>query len=646
MSKRIHASGEAQEPTVRRIEGFGREYIKVIGWSILAAIGVTLFVVIGQSAIKHAYARYMLRGHETLAKTDIVEDIRILHEEGGYKGLLELRKQPGGVPMLFINMALAQSCSNGLLELTGALATARGVDRVWTLAGIESAVPGYLAPLLSDVAAEPTLWLEAVHAAALVEAYAKVDFGRQMDGQYICLFPGKKEVDSAILTRFETGLNRLLTDPNEDLDEKGNCVTKAAQARRFLDDYLVNTPEIYKPKARRKWQAKFESFAIRQFERRDVSLRYKRLIRNYLESHASRIPDEGWEIINRLMAEAYLDNPVLLGRLQDKGGGADGTVVIRAHDAAVVAVAVSPVDGRLATGGFDNRVKIWPADGQGAPLTLVGHTLGVMTVAWAPDGKTLASAGLDGTIRLWNTTTGAELRSFPAETVRVGALAYFPDGTMMAAVGPKGKVRLIDSGTGKVLQVLSGPRNEVTSLSVSPDGRYVVAGCYDKTAVAWDLFRGATQRPAVLPNPPGKFLMKHGAPVLDVAVSPDGKTVASGCFDQAFRLFNLANEDEKGKALKRHRAAVSAVAWAPDSSVVAAFSLEGKLILWDPLSLNISTMHALSARANALAFSLDGRSVLAACDDGTLRRWMVVPNRIIARSFDEWAVDFFGKAKF
>jgi hypothetical protein len=485
-----------------------------------------------------------------------------------------------------------------------------------------------------------------VHAAALVEAYAKVDFGRQMEGRFICLFPGKKEVDPKVLSGFENGLNRLLTDPNEDVDEAGAVVTKVSQARRFLDDYVIKSPEIYNVKARRKWLAKFESFALKQFERRDISLRYKRLVRGYLETNAARIPAEGWEISNRLMAEAYLDNPVALDRRQDKGASQDGTVITPAHDAAVIMVSISPADGRVATGGFDNRVKIWPAEGQGIPLVLAGHTLGVLAVAWAPDGKTLASAGLDGTIRIWNTATGEEIRRFPAETARIGALAYFPDGAMIAAVGPKGKVRLLDSETGKVLRILSGPRNEVTAISVSPDGRYVVAGCYDKTAVAWDLFKGATQKPAVLPDPPGKFLMKHGGPVLDVAVSPNGKFVATGCFDQAARLFDLTTEDEKGKALKRHRAPVSAVAWTPDSSAFAAVSIDNQLIFWDPVSHEISTMHRLGAMANALAFSLDGRSVVAACDDGTLRRWKVIPHQIIARRFAEWAVDFFGKAKF
>lgn len=640
-SRRPQAKGT---PVVMR---FGLDDMMLVVWSLTAAIGVSLFVILLQSGIKHAYARHMLRGHATLAKTDIVEDIRILQEEGGLRGLLKLRRDPEGVPALFVNMALAQSGAEGLHSLEQALPAARGMDKVWTLAGIESAKPGTLATLLSDASAEPAAWLEAVHAAALVEAYAKVDFGRQMEGRYICLFPGKKEVDPKVLSGFENGLNRLLTDPNEDTDpDSGVVLTKATQLRRFLDEYLAKNPDIYKVKARQKWQARFESFALKQLERRDVSLRYKRLVRQYLKANAGRFPADGWQIVNRLMSEAYLDNPVDLRAPHDRAARDDGTVVVTAHAAAAMAVAVSSADGRVASGGFDNLVKIWPADGQGRPLVLAGHSLGVLAVAWAPDGKTLASAGLDGTIRLWDSTTGAETRQLPAETARVGALAYFADGMVLAAVGPRGKVRLLDPLTGKVLKTLSGPKNEVTALSVSQNGRYVVAGCYDKTAVAWDLFAGAAQRPVILPEPPGKFLMKHNGQVLDVAVSPNGKFVATGCFDKAARLFDLTNEDAKGTLLKRHLAPVAAVAWAPDSSVFAAFSIEGKLILWDPVARGIFTMHLLAATANAVAFSQDGRYVIAACDDGTLRRWQVVPHEVIARTFSEWAVDFFGKNQF
>ena len=56
-------------------------------------------------------------------------------------------------------------------------------------------------------------------------------------------------------------------------------------------------------------------------------------------------------------------------------------------------------DGRLAGGGKDGKIKLWPKDGAGEPIVL---THGSFIEAPAPlaDGR-LVSGGNDGKIRLW-----------------------------------------------------------------------------------------------------------------------------------------------------------------------------------------------------------------------------------------------------
>jgi WD40 repeat protein len=63
-------------------------------------------------------------------------------------------------------------------------------------------------------------------------------------------------------------------------------------------------------------------------------------------------------------------------------------------------VAWSPDGKVLATGGSDQMVHLWSADGKPS-AALKGHMGEVLTLAWSPDGKILASGSKDGTIRLW-----------------------------------------------------------------------------------------------------------------------------------------------------------------------------------------------------------------------------------------------------
>lgn len=65
--------------------------------------------------------------------------------------------------------------------------------------------------------------------------------------------------------------------------------------------------------------------------------------------------------------------------------------------------------------------------------TLKGHTNCVASVAYSPDGKTLATGSWDETIKLWNVATGQERATLKKHTHRVVSVAYSPDGKTLAS---------------------------------------------------------------------------------------------------------------------------------------------------------------------------------------------------------------------
>jgi WD40 repeat protein len=56
----------------------------------------------------------------------------------------------------------------------------------------------------------------------------------------------------------------------------------------------------------------------------------------------------------------------------------------------------------LASGSWDNTVKLWSVESQKEVTTLQGHSSYVLSVAFSPDGKYLASGSADNTVKLWN----------------------------------------------------------------------------------------------------------------------------------------------------------------------------------------------------------------------------------------------------
>ena len=56
-------------------------------------------------------------------------------------------------------------------------------------------------------------------------------------------------------------------------------------------------------------------------------------------------------------------------------------------------------DGRLASGGYDRKIKLWSKNGIGEPVVL-SHGSWVYSLAVLADGR-LASGGGDGNVKLW-----------------------------------------------------------------------------------------------------------------------------------------------------------------------------------------------------------------------------------------------------
>jgi WD40 repeat protein len=105
-------------------------------------------------------------------------------------------------------------------------------------------------------------------------------------------------------------------------------------------------------------------------------------------------------------------------------------------------------------------------------MTLYGHGSGVYSVAFSPDGTRIASGSFDNTIKLWDAATGAELRTLTGHTNVVNSVAFSPDGTRIYSRSIQ-EVLVWDAATGERLE--DEPWKEIEqSQALSPDGRWLV----------------------------------------------------------------------------------------------------------------------------------------------------------------------------
>lgn len=202
------------------------------------------------------------------------------------------------------------------------------------------------------------------------------------------------------------------------------------------------------------------------------------------------------------------------------------------HSHSVNAVAFSPTENILASGGEDNTVKLWDVATGRLLKTLEGHTNEIYTVAFSPDGRTLASGSQDHTVKLWEVGTGRLLKTLLDQVSgEVFIVAFSPDGKTLASGNAHGTVKLWDVATGLFLKILDAHFGKITTVAFSSDSKMLASGVFaygmdEANIMLWDVATGL-----LLNN------MTGYSQVTAVAFSPDNKTIASVSADKIVQLW-------------------------------------------------------------------------------------------------------------
>ena len=273
---------------------------------------------------------------------------------------------------------------------------------------------------------------------------------------------------------------------------------------------------------------------------------------------------------------------------------------------------ISPSGEQLASLDRDLRaINLWDVT-TGMPIgVLRGHEGTVHVLAYSPDGKRLASGSADKTVRLWDAATGKELAVLRGHEKPVDWLAYSPDGERICSLDG-GSGRLWDATTGRAVAVLGGSVSQITARFLPVGGRLVL-GLGRQVCVS-DATTG--RQVAVLGS--------HESPVLHLAVSPDGKRIASHALQEnIIRLWDGVTGREVA-VLRGDVEYQGALAFSPDGSRLGSGGVypDATVRLWDAATGRL--INAMPGHKNTIisvAFDPEGRRLVSASQDQTARLW-------------------------
>jgi WD40 repeat protein len=300
------------------------------------------------------------------------------------------------------------------------------------------------------------------------------------------------------------------------------------------------------------------------------------------------------------------------------------------HTAAIRDLAFSPDGEMLASASEDGTVILWKVQPNTPLRQPVGELAGyIVNASFNGDDKILACGTDSGEIVLWDFPYGLANGPKPIPNKRrLVCLAFRSGSEILESYHQDDSLQLWDTRT---MQLAAKPftglggNEEMTVFSANGTR---LASCIGEKLVVWDTQSGHSigapiKVPALsltslafnndgtklaawtstLDNGPGEIylwnltvdpapietLSGHREEVLNVAFSPDSKTLASSSLDETIRFWDMESGRQKGPVLADvHR--VTEVAFSPDGKILASSSVlpfshaPSVLQLWDVLT--------------------------------------------------------------
>jgi cytochrome c len=259
---------------------------------------------------------------------------------------------------------------------------------------------------------------------------------------------------------------------------------------------------------------------------------------------------------------------------------------------------------------------------------LTGHGGPVRAIAISRDGSSVLSGSFDTAAIRWSLRTESAEQVLRFHSDAVNAVAFLKDGQMVTA-GADAKIAIWTHGRQQPDQIFEGHAAPIVSLAVSPDGARLASASWDHTVRIWSLGDGAQQ-----------VLEGHAQNVNGVAFTPDGWSLVSAGYDRELRIWPLAGGTANVITLA---SPLNAVAVAPDGEIVTG-GADGTLRFLKSEGQESGEVQVGQTPIVALVISPDGTSVAVAGIGGNVavidRKARRIARTLVDPGSPVWSVAF------
>ena len=357
---------------------------------------------------------------------------------------------------------------------------------------------------------------------------------------------------------------------------------------------------------------------------------------------------------------------------------------LKGHLNDLVSAAYSPDGTKITTTSYNYPANVWDAK-KGIILSDLGKE--IKSIQFSPSENKMMTVSWDGILKIWDMSNWSAFNDKPKNLERVYRAQFSPDGKLIATASLQDGVRILDGKTNGYLSGLSARIDTAEAAMFSPDGKKIVTISNDSLVKIWEVstrtllvsFRAHDKlvKSAEF-SPDGKMIMTHslqdsigkiwdatsGKLLANLKAERDLDKISAAQFSfdgkkivTAYRArYSIMNDivrdypaliwDARTGALlaklQGHNLSITAANFSPDGKKIVTASDDHTIKLWDVARGQL--LSNLTGHGNAVrsaSFSPDGKNIVSASDDFTVKVWDVASGKILHTFFAVDSNDYF-----
>ncbi len=336
------------------------------------------------------------------------------------------------------------------------------------------------------------------------------------------------------------------------------------------------------------------------------------------------------------------------------------------HTGDITEVRLSHDNHLIASAASDHKIIVWDIKSGKQLAALYGHTDVINDIDFFPGDSTLISCSDDGSVRIWDLNHKKEINKLQDFNEAVKCVRAGNDGLTFATASSFIRVYNRTSLNFKRLDLVAKERFDC--LSYSSDGSRILFGGEEENWVyAYNLHTNAVD-------------VKFFSQAIDLDFSPDGEEiyvctpygklyvwndstrlkngVASNKILNKFNAvavtnseFFLGNEEgniysykhsnfKKRGVYQAHLSSITALDVSNDDRLLVSAGSDQFIVVWDiATGRMLQTLRGSVDKLNCVGFSTDGKAMALGYNNGIIRHWNTLSNKIVTTVFQPNIVD-------